>query len=169
MRHPPSHDERCYALQMEVQVQDELLARLPAKALRLPAFDPRQEDERGDAMAFVASLREAGDVAAEWLADPEAPRNHAVTQIVRTFARAMSAQAQYVRVLVAGGAGLRGREPRAVLEELDTAKARLEAMERTLDALQPRSGALALLEAATGILKGEAGNAMDDERALYDG
>lgn len=138
------------------------LSKLPPRARRLLVFDP----DGGDALAFVAEAREAADVLAEWLAAPEAPKNRAVTQLVLTFARAVGAQADHAAALVGAGYGLQGREPEPILGDLAEIRARLRTLELRLDAVLPRPGALALLEAAAGVLKGEASNAMDDERAL---
>jgi len=154
-----------------VQTGAKLLSSLPAVALQPLMFRPGLPDESGDAAAFVEHVREAAQAVAELLDTAEEPYEPKLLELLTMFARSVEAEAEYVRGLVEAGAGLRGREPGPILAALASARTELAHQQQRLNQAGPqlRRGALEALRHAVGMMKGSPADAMDDERALYDG
>lgn len=116
-------------------------------------------------------VEEAADEIAGWLDGDEGRDEPRMPELLRMFAHSVNAQAEYTAGLIAAGAGLQGRSPGPILARLATARRRLAELERRLVDLNGQSlpSALAALRAAAGIVKGAPADAVEDERALYDG
>jgi len=154
-----------------VQTGEKLLSSLPAVALQPLMFRPGLPDESGDAAAFVEHVREAAQALADLLGSADEPYEPRLLQLLTMFARSVEAEAEYVQGLVEAGAGLRGREPGPVLAALASARSQLARQQQRLSQAgsRPKRGALEALRQAVGTMKGSPADAMDDERALYDG
>ncbi len=153
-----------------MRAHEELLSRLPSPALQPPVASTPAQDEAA-ARAIVRQLDEAEAVVSEWLADPATREELPMTRQLRLFVQALVAHSRYVEGMVEAGAGV-GNEPgHLVLSDLGAARRRLLALDAHLAIAtsRPRSGGLTAIRGAIGVLMGAPANAMDDERALYDG
>ena len=121
-------------------------------------------------MAFVEHVREAARAFAVLMSSDE-PHEPSLLQLLTMFGRLIEVEAEYVRGLVEAGAGLRGREPGPILAALESAREQLAHQQQRLNRAgpQPTRGALEALRQAVGMMKGSPADAVDDERAFYDG